>query len=110
MTDELKAAPGTLSEAKIIELWDAQRRYHGGEPCKVGHVEFALSVLAAAGNSQSQDALLGAAKRMADADAAIKRQKSLPAAKEALEYQAASRALIDAAIAAMGKQEGGEGE
>lgn len=57
MADQMKAAPGMLSEAKIIELWAAQRRYHGGEPCKLGHIEFALSVLAAAGNSQSLDAL-----------------------------------------------------
>lgn len=33
-----------FEDAELAVLWDAQRRYHGGEPCKVGHIEFARSV------------------------------------------------------------------
>lgn len=38
---ELEAShPLPLSIERLEELWAAQRRFHGGEPLKMGHVEF----------------------------------------------------------------------
>lgn len=33
-----------LTDEQIIAAWDAQWRYHGHEPCKVGHLEFGRTV------------------------------------------------------------------
>lgn len=38
------AQPVVLSEDRIIELWDAQRQYHGAEPCRMGHIAFARAI------------------------------------------------------------------
>ncbi|KAA9181185.1 hypothetical protein F3K36_02200 [Delftia sp. BR1] len=41
-TDELEARkPLPLSVDRLDELWASQRSFHGGEPLKMGHVEFA---------------------------------------------------------------------
>lgn len=41
-TDELEARkPLPLSIERLDELWASQRSFHGGEPLKMGHVEFA---------------------------------------------------------------------
>ncbi|WP_189354211.1 hypothetical protein [Delftia tsuruhatensis] len=41
-TDELEARkPMPLSIERLDELWASQRSFHGGEPLKMGHVEFA---------------------------------------------------------------------
>lgn len=45
-----------LTDEQIVAAWDAQRKYHGAEPCKVGHLEFAReierAVLAASPNTR----------------------------------------------------------
>jgi hypothetical protein len=48
-----------VTDEEIAQLWDAQRKYHGGEPCKVGHVEFARAVLACRSDSAKSDAQAG---------------------------------------------------
>jgi hypothetical protein len=33
-----------LTEIRLTELWDGQRKHHGGEPIKLAHAEFARAI------------------------------------------------------------------
>jgi hypothetical protein len=34
----------SLTEEQIVSMWDQLRSYHGAEPCKLGHLEFARAI------------------------------------------------------------------
>lgn len=45
--DRAQEAPEGLTAKEMQAHWDAQRTYHGGEPFKLGHLEFGRAVAAA---------------------------------------------------------------
>lgn len=54
-----------MTDQEIVQAWDEQRKYHGGEPCKLGHLEFARAVLSRAAGEAAHD-WIRAALRLPD--------------------------------------------